>query len=93
MGAADVHLDRNRRGAVICGDVNAISGVNDEGLVDSGIALEELTGIQVGHALLRPLDCGMLGLQLDMHGGLAGGRVKGETAHKPGSARRSTRQL
>ena len=38
MGAADVHLDHNGR-AAICGDVNAISGVNNEGLVDGVIAL------------------------------------------------------
>ena len=81
-GAADVHLDHDGR-AAICGDVNAVGRVNNEGLVNGVVALEGLTGIRVGHILVRPLlDCGVL----DMHSGLAGGRVKSE----PGRARRST---
>ena len=75
-GAADVHLDHDGR-AAICGDVNAVGRVNNEGLVNGVVALEGLTGIRVGYVLVRPLlDCGVLGLQLDMHSGLAGGRVK-----------------
>ena len=85
MGAADVHLDHDGR-AAICGDVNAVGRVNNEGLVNGVVALEGLTGIRVGHILVRPLlDCGVL----DMHSGLAGGRVKSE----PGRARCSTRRL
>ena len=50
---------------------------NYEGVVDGVIALGGLTGIRVGHALVRPLlDCGMLELRLNMHGGLAEGGVK-----------------
>ena len=43
----------------------------------SVVALKGLTGIRVGHVLVRPfLDCGVLELLLDVHGGLAGGRLK-----------------
>ena len=45
MGAADVHLDHDGR-AAICGDVNAVGRVNNEGLVDGVVALEGLTGIR-----------------------------------------------